>query len=105
MTELLEKTAMKSPPESRAIRADSSPSLLVSERRQTLDRRHRLVSLIEFYRWLSAVTLKIGGMGAIIILAMWWQKSPSRAALSHVVPQEAAYHWHGFHRVTFDPGN
>jgi hypothetical protein len=90
MIELLEKPAV--PP----------PSKSPSDRRQLLDRRRRVSSLIEFYRWLSALTLKVSGLFAIAILAIWWQKSPSRSANPSGIYSESTYRWHGYHRVAVE---
>jgi hypothetical protein len=68
-------------------------------RRHMLDRRHSLSSLIHKYRWLPAVMLKLGVAFLIILLATWWQKNPPGWTHLGALSGEAAYRWHGFHRI------
>jgi hypothetical protein len=86
MVELLEKPAVNTPNKK-------------NERRRRLDRRERVASLMDFYRWLSALTLKISGLILVAILAMRWQRLPLQEAKPARAYAENTYRWHGFHRV------
>jgi hypothetical protein len=82
----------------------AKPTVLVTpfpknNRRLTFDRRRSLSSLIDMYRWLSAVTLKLGAALLIILIATWWQKAPTRASYHGALSGEAVYRWDGFHRI------
>ena len=105
MIELSEKPAVPTPNGSRQPLPDSRGGTPTSNRRHILDRRSKLSSLIEFYRWISALTLKISGVVIIAFFVVWWQKAPSRAPSRSVVNSEHAYRWHGFHRVALKPAD
>jgi hypothetical protein len=52
------------------------------------------------YRWLPAAALKLGVACLIILLiTTWLEKNPGRWTHLSARSGEAAYRWHGFHRI------
>ena len=69
------------------------------DRRFTFDRRHDVPTLIDRYRWLSAMSLKLMGAFLIVGVIAWRQMTPAHPLYHGALSGEAVYHWHGFHRV------
>ena len=48
-----------------------------------------------------AITLKLcGAFFFVLLVAAWWSQAPWHPVHLGAFSGEAAYHWHGFHRIT-----